>query len=279
MLAHIWMVNVNNYETSLIIQDLNEFYSIIFIDELTKENSDKKIDYFEKKMENYTIINPNKIFINIGKDDFEGLTKIKTNNGIKYIKAQKSILLDYITEIFNSDAEEAIKNIPLKYGANIDKFITKNNTPNSTNKEIYDLSKNLDIELFKKSKKNTEIYSFLFENNFAEKIFNLLDRLKDYNYEDIEKIYDLMSFLHSEENSLRNIIPILPLITYKKKNAYFASYYYYFVASLLNIYKSYIPEKKEGGWTIFNYHNGIEGEPFSKHGLQVELREMNAKRK
>ncbi len=54
---------------------------------------------------------------------------------------------------------------------------------------------------------------------------------------------------------------------------------YLHCSRLLPNHYFYIPEKKEGGWTIFNYHNGIEGEPFSKHGLQVELREMNAKRK
>ena len=74
---------------------------------------------------------------------------------------------------------------------------------------------------------SNESSSFLPENDFGEKIFNLFNMLKEYNRDDVEKIYDLLDFLYSESEKLKDIIDSLPLITYK--NEYLASYYYYLI--------------------------------------------------
>ena len=270
MLVHIWIINGNDYERSLIIQDLSEFYSFVFIDELTKENSYNKIDNFLKKIDEFSLINCKKYFFNIGTEDSEEIIKIKTKKEIKYIRVEKSKLTNYLQELFEFNDEEEIKNIFLKNNLNIDSFLTKSITHNSIDKEKYEISKNLDIELYEKNKKDNKIYSFLFENNFGEKIFNLLNKLREYNCEDIEKIYDLICFLQSEEKNLKNIISILPIINYEKKNVYFASYYYYFIANLLNNYKINIFDNKEENKD--NYQQLINNKKFDEIKKKINKR-------
>ena len=148
-MAHLWIINGYDYERSLIIQDLSEFNSFVFIDELTKENSGNKINYFLKKIDDFSLINCKKYFFNIGIEDSEEITKIKTKKEIKYIKIEKFKLTNYLKELFEFNDEEEIKDIFLKNNLNIDK-------------EKYEISKNLDIELYEKNKKDNKIYSFLF---------------------------------------------------------------------------------------------------------------------
>jgi hypothetical protein len=98
--------------------------------------------------------------------------------------------------------------------------------------------KNCNKELFNKCK-NLETFSYFFENNFDEKIMFLINKLKDYNKNDIEYLYEFISFLKNEKTKLEDIIHNFPLITYKNRNAYFASYYFYVINKLLNLYENY----------------------------------------
>ena len=82
--------------------------------------------------------------------------------------------------------------------------------------------------------------------------------LKEYDRDDVEKIYDLLDFLYSESEKLKDIIDSLPLITYKNKNEYFASYYYYFIISLLRIFESYKLNKSEESLGEYNLLNDEE---------------------
>ena len=82
--------------------------------------------------------------------------------------------------------------------------------------------------------------------------------LKDYDRDDVEKIYDLFDFLNSENEKLKDIIDSLPLITYKNKNEYFVSYYYYLIISLLHIFESYKLDKSGENLGEYNLLNDEE---------------------
>jgi hypothetical protein len=80
---------------------------------------------------------------------------------------------------------------------------------------------------------------FFFLNDFAQKIFDLFDKLLKYSPQNLESIYDFMEFLKSENEKLKEIISEFPLFNYKNKNAYFASYYFYALNKLLNYFNYY----------------------------------------
>ncbi len=140
-----------------------------------------------------------------------------------------------VKEPINIKEENVINNC-LKYSVKNNELIQQFDSI------INNALKNEDQELFNKSKE-IEQYSFLFENNFAQKLFDLINKLKEYNFKDIECKYELIIFLKSENEKLEEIINNLPLITYKNKNCYFASYYYYVINKLLNLYEQF--NKKE----------------------------------
>ena len=99
------------------------------------------------------------------------------------------------------------------------------------------------INLTNNSNELVDNYSFLFNNRFGIKIFDLINSLKEYNLNKYIKIYNFMDFLREEENNLHNIIQNLPLISYENKNAYLATYYYYILIKLLNCFLYYENEK------------------------------------
>ena len=231
LLIYLWISDGEKDNKDFIISDFSEFDSIILIEELTKENLEEKINPFIEKTKKYSC---NKILISIVDENSIGLNDIEKKEEIKFMYTHKDKLLDFIKELLLNPNEEEINELK------INAFFGK-----SKEKESHEISNNLDGKLLHKYKENYEMYSFLFQNDFGEKIFNLFDKLKKYNCKDIEQLYDLITFFHSEMNNLKEIIETLPLITYKDKNAYFASYYYYIIISILNNYNKYKPNKND----------------------------------
>ena len=103
-------------------------------------------------------------------------------------------------------------------------------------------------DLFEKIKEEINVYSNYFSNKFDEKIFSLLNELKNFDQNNFLKIHDFFEYIVSEEKNLNNIIENFPLITYKNKNAYLATIYYYIINKLLKyskLYKNEIDDSKE----------------------------------
>ncbi len=165
-----------------------------------------------------------------------------------------------VKEPINIKEENVINNC-LKYSVKNNELIQQFDSI------INNALKNEDQELFNKSKE-IEQYSFLFENNFAQKLFDLINKLKEYNFKDIECKYELIIFLKSENEKLEEIINNLPLITYKNKNCYFASYYYYVINKLLNLYEQF--NKKEIIEENEKYHQQFTNKNEEKENLYFE---------
>ena len=259
MLRQIWILPNENDFNNFNINDLNEFNSIILIDFLNKENLKDKIRFFEK-MKKFSLPNCLKILISLGEEDFQEFQKPLEENEIEMVKTHKKILINFIKELLETKEKDIVKNINLRKELDIKTFYINQNS----SKEKVEKSKNENEEIIDKSSDSYENTSFLKENDFCEKIFNLYNMLKNYNRDDIEKIFDLIDFLNTESQKLKDIIDNLPLITYKKKNEYFASYYYYIIVNLLRIYETYKPKNNENLGVYILLNDGEEGKDKTK---------------
>ena len=218
MIHQIWILSGEKEFDNFNINSLNEFNSIILIDYINREDIINKIKFFEN-LKNYSLPNCKKILININGEDFEDSNSILKDNEIEYFKINKDILIKQIKKLFPIIEKHIIKYINLRKPLNMKTF-QDNKTCNKEKSKNEGAKGNKYID-------SNESSSFLSENDFGEKIFNLFNMLKEYNRDDVEKIYDLLDFLYSESEKLKDIIDSLPLITYK--NEYFASYYYYLI--------------------------------------------------
>ena len=228
---------------------MNGFNSIILIDYLNDENLMNKINIFEK-MKNFSLPNCMKILVNLDEDVSKELKSQLKEKEIEYCRTIKNLLTKFINELILEKEKDIIKYINIKKSLK-NKAISNNN--------IYKKEKNLKNES-DKSDRSSDSYegSFLTENDFGEKIFNLLNMIKEYNRDDIEKINDLLEFLNSESQKLKNVIDEIPLITYQNKNEYFAVYYYYLIISLLRIYESYKHNNNNENLGEYNILNNNE---------------------
>ena len=194
-------------------------------------------------------------------------------------------------EIINIDL--LTNNILQKFGG--EKNLIKNNNLNISSEinlniynddTLYNLQKydniinytinNLDKDLFEKIKdKQDELnaYSNYFSKKFDEKIFSLLNNLKKFEKDNYLKIHDFLDYIITEELNLHNIIENFPLITYKNKNAYLATYYYYSINKLLNYKKLY---KKKIDYSQ-ETNAGILENQLNKEKIQIknELNTLN----
>ena len=191
-----------------------------------------------------------KYIIFIGKiSDLENQIK-KENfglyNKIEFLKISKGENID-----INLLTANIINNNNLNISSEINLYIHDDNKLEKFANIINYTINNLDKDLFEKLEEKQEelnLYSKYFYNKFDEKIFSLLNELKDFDKNNFLKIHDFLEYIVSEETNLHKIIESFPLITYKNKNAYLATYYYYIINKLLNyskLYKNKIDDNQE----------------------------------
>ena len=279
------MISIQKEEDKTYFPNLEEFSIIIFVNESINEDSMKTLNFWIEEIKKKSLENSKKILINIKKEGsqiLESKNKINYENlAINFFEVSKESILDSINEIFKKEIQEIIKNCRKKNEDVIMNINTKNIITNTSEylgtMKQYDWLINFDSDLFQKDKESIEKYSFLFNNDFGEKLFDLIEKLKDYKYNDLENIYDFIIFLKSEKNNLEEIITNLSFITYEKKNVYFASYYYYAINKLLNIYANYnffeLSQEKEK----LEYYEQMqdENEKNEENKIEKDLNEEN----
>lgn len=237
--------------------------------EITKENAENlakkyKMKYFEiftGKSKLFTELFNNNFINVILKDSFDIITSLEENkNNLNDVSRKEPIEDKYYKEY-----------------RNIIEYMVR-----SSDEELYMSIKD------KQEKMNNQL-PFFFLNDFAQKIFDLFDKLLKYSPKNLESIYDFMEFLKSENEKLKDIISEFPLLNYKNKNAYFASYYFYALNKLLNYfnyyknknnndndeYKSieYFEEEKKEEKAGKNEENEYEEEKNQKIEIKIKLEE------
>jgi len=158
-------------------------------------------------------------------------------NKLEFLKISKGENIN-----FNLLTTNIINNNNLKISSEINLNIHDDDKLEKFTNIINYTINNLDKDLFEKIKEKQEelnLYSKYFYNKFDEKIFSLLNELKDFDKNNFLKIHDFLEYIVSEEANLHKIIENFPLITYKNKNAYLATYYYYIINKLLSYSKLY----------------------------------------
>ena len=228
------------------LTNLNIFNGIFLINDSTAKPHDSIL--WVEEIKNISPKNLLKIYINIKNENIkiinEDLKKYLQNNKIEFHVVSKDNLINYINEIINNRIANINKGNIEQLNSSSD--LKENNSLGSNNsKEENKILKSLDSNLFFKTKNDLENCAFLYENNFENKIFTLLEKLQKFENAKIEDIYDFVMFLKSEKKNLEFIIHSLPLLTYKNKNSYLSCYYYYAINRLLFHYKSY-KKKNEG---------------------------------
>ena len=228
----ILLKNVEN--KSFIFPDLNKFNGVFLINNSADKDSMKDFNFWIEELNNISSKNFSKIYVYYHQNN-----KIIDEDFKQYLETNKIKFYESLKDNLFND----INNLIINQVTNIDKININNNSGSYDSKNK--ILKSLDPNLYYKTKEDLEKCSFLYENNFTDKIFMLIERLKKFENVEIENFYDLIMFLKSEKRSLEDIIQSLNEITSQNRNAYFAIYYYYSVNRLLNIFGSYKGEKEE----------------------------------
>ena len=235
--------NLKTFKMNIFVYDTNELKSFenikSYINELESENNEvekilignnkdiKKEKKIPKECVEILAKNFKMKFFEITTDKSELFNELCNNN-------------NFVDKIINIKHNEE-KNNNFNEGTGIEAL--ENQYSNMYKNILEYMIKNSDDSLFNKIKnKQDEIndkYSFFFSNDFAIKIFDLFDKLLIYSPQNLESINGFMEFIKSENEKLKDIISDFPLITYKNRNAYFASYYFYALNKLLNYFLYY----------------------------------------
>lgn len=145
------------------------------------------------------------------------------------------------------------------------------------------LLNNLDKELYEQiiinNEEIKENYSYFFENQFDDKIFNLLSRLLQYDKNNIECKYDLLNYLISEKEKLDGIISEFPIIKECNNNAYLASLYFYGITKLINYSLNFGKKKNESFEEYEINNNEIEKQKIEKKKIESIQKIENLKKK
>ena len=260
-------INSNNYlfQISILFRkdenklptlpDLKTFNGIFIINDSASKDSLKEFNLWIEEINNISSKYFLKIYIyshekvKIIDEDFK---KYLQTNKINFLEDLKENLVKSINDLIIEQMTKIDKdNMSGDSGSFDSKEQNSTGSKNSKEKKENEILKCLDPNIFFKTKENLEKCSFLYENNFINKIFFLIEKLKTFENAEIEDIYDLIIFLKSEKSNLEDIMHNIPLITTKNKNAYFASYYYYILNRLLNVYESNKNNKEENEYDYY----------------------------
>lgn len=260
-------INSNNYlfQISILLRndenkipifpDLKTFNGIFIINNSASKESMKEFNLWIEEINNILSKTFLKVYIYCQENNKiidEDFIKYLQTNKIEFREDLKENLVKNINDLIMNQITNIDKdNMSGDNGSFDSKEQCSTGSKNSKEEKENKILKSLDPNLFFKTKEQLQKCSFLYENNFINKIFYLIEKLKKFENAEIEDIYDLIVFLKSEKSNLEDIMHNLPLTTIKNKNAYFASYYYYILNRLLYVYESNKNNKEKNEYEYY----------------------------